>query len=135
MSKVKRVLLFVLDSVGCGALPDAREYGDAGADTLGNLARHVGGMQLPNLARLGLGHLTDIPGVAPIARADGAFGKMAEASRGKDTTTGHWEIAGLRLDEAFATFPNGFPREILDPFEAACGRGILGNKAASGTEI
>ena len=134
MARVDRVILIVMDSVGCGETPDAADYGDAGADTLGNLARKVGGLVLPELGRLGLGNTTAIAGVARTAAAGGA-GRMREASRGKDTTTGHWELAGLHVARAFRTFPDGFPEEILAPFRAATGRGILGNKAASGTVI
>lgn len=134
MGSVKRVILIVMDSVGCGELPDAAKYGDHGSNTLGNLAKRVGGMKLPNLERLGLGHLTEILGVGR-PRGDGAFGKMNEASQGKDTTTGHWEIAGLRIDDAFTTYPDGFPAEILEPFIKKTGRGVIGNKVASGTEI
>ncbi len=130
-----RVILIVLDSVGCGAAPDASEYGDAGADTLGNLSREVGGLELPNLQALGLGHLTDIAGVPPANRPNGAFGRMREASAGKDTTTGHWEICGLTLEQAFPIFPKGFPEEMLAPFRAAVGRGVIGNRPASGTAI
>jgi phosphopentomutase len=134
-SPFDRAILIVLDSVGCGEAPDAARYGDAGSNTLGNVARAVGGMDLPHLGRLGLGNLTEIAGVPANPRAAGAFGKMAEASAGKDTSTGHWEMAGLRIDEAFRTFPDGFPPEILDPFRERTGRGVLGNKAASGTVI
>ena len=130
-----RVILLVMDSVGCGELPDAPAYGDAGADTLGNTSRAVGGMTLPYLQKYGLGNLTTILGVPPAIRPAGAFGKMVEASKGKDTTTGHWEMAGLRVERAFATFPQGFPPEIMDPFVARVGRGVLGNKPASGTVI
>ncbi len=132
---IERIVLIVLDSVGCGELPDAAAYGDAGANTLGNLPRAVGPLRLPNLARVGLGALTGIDGVAPPARADGAFGRLNEASKGKDTTTGHWELAGLRIDEAFTTYPDGFPAEIVEPFIKKGGRGVIGNKTASGTEI
>ncbi|MFI5290820.1 MAG: phosphopentomutase [Polyangia bacterium] len=130
-----RVILIVLDSCGCGAAPDAAQYGDAGADTLGNLSRRVGGISLPNLERLGLGHLTEIAGVAPVEHATGAFGKLRETSNGKDTTTGHWEMTGLQVDKGFPTFPHGFPSELMARFEKAIGRGTLGNKPASGTEI
>jgi phosphopentomutase len=123
-----------MDSVGCGELPDAGKYGDVGSNTLANTAKKVGGLTLPALERLGLGNLTAIQGIAPGA-AIGAFGKMEEASAGKDTTTGHWEIAGLRVEKPFSLFPNGFPPEILDPFIARTGRGVLGNKPASGTVI
>jgi phosphopentomutase len=132
---VERVVLIVMDSVGCGELPDAVAYGDVGSDTLGNTSRAVGGMTLPYLQKYGLGNLTTILGVPPAARPAGAFGKMEEASAGKDTTTGHWEIAGLRIERPFALFPQGFPPEILDPFVSQVGRAILGNKHASGTVI
>jgi phosphopentomutase len=130
-----RIILLVMDSVGCGELPDADTYGDVGSNTLGNTARFVGGMTLPYLQKYGLGNLTTILGVPPVARPAGGYGKMIEASAGKDTTTGHWEIAGLRVEKPFATFPHGFPPEILEPWQARTGRGILGNKAASGTVI
>ncbi|MCS6914143.1 MAG: phosphopentomutase [Myxococcales bacterium] len=132
---VDRVLLLVLDSCGCGAAPDAARYGDQGANTLGNLSRAVGGLRLPHLGRLGLGHLTAIAGVPPDPAPIGAHGRMREQSPGKDTTTGHWELAGLVLDRAFPTFPDGFPAEFIDRFVSAVGRGVLGNVAASGTEI
>jgi phosphopentomutase len=135
MSSIDRVVLIVLDSCGCGALPDAPKYGDAGSDTLGNMSVKVGGMTLPHLMGLGLGHLTTILGVPPVARPLGAFGKMQEASAGKDTTTGHWEMAGLQVDKGFPTFPNGFPAEMIARFEKLIGRGVLGNKPASGTTI
>jgi phosphopentomutase len=131
----RRFLILVADSAGCGALPDAREYGDVGSDTIGNTSRAVGGLSLPVLGRLGLGNLTAVAGVPPDG-AGGFHGKMAERSRGKDTITGHWEMMGIVLQEGLALFPNGFPPEIVEPFLAATGApGILGNKAASGTEI
>ncbi len=132
---IDRVVLIVLDSVGCGSAPDAAAYGDEGASTLGNLSHAVGGMTLPHLQGLGLGHLTTILGVPPTARPTGAYGRMREASAGKDTTTGHWEIAGLVVDKGFPTYPNGFPAEMLEEFSRAIGRGVLGNCAASGTAI
>ena len=135
MRHFRRVVLIVLDSVGCGALPDAADYGDAGADTLGHIAAAVGGLHLPHLGAMGLGHVTAVEGVPPIPAPTGRYGKMAQASPGKDTTTGHWEIAGVVLDEPFAVFPDGFPEEILRPFRGFTGRGVLGNEAASGTEI
>ena len=134
-SKIDRVIWIVLDSCGCGAAPDAKSYGDEGSNTLGNMSVKVGGLTLPHLQGLGLGHLTTILGVPPVAAPRGAFGKMREASAGKDTTTGHWEMAGLQVDTAFPTFPNGFPAEMMKRFEQAIGRGTLGNKTASGTEI
>ncbi|HVS17109.1 MAG TPA: phosphopentomutase [Planctomycetota bacterium] len=134
-AKLNRVILVVLDSCGCGALPDAPQYGDEGADTLGNLSRHVGGLTLPHLQASGLGHLTTILGVPPVATPRGAFGKMREASAGKDTTTGHWEMCGLQVDRPFPTFPDGFPAPMIDAFSQEIGRGVLGNKPASGTTI
>jgi phosphopentomutase len=132
----RRFLILVADSAGCGAMPDAREYGDVGSDTIGNTSRAVGGLSLPVLGRLGLGSLTAVAGVPPDPRALGFHGRMAERSRGKDTVTGHWEMMGIVLREGLAVFPRGFPPEIVEPFIAACGiPGILGNKAASGTEI
>ena len=135
IAKLERVALLVLDGCGCGASADADRYGDTGANTLGNLARRLGPLSLPNLGRLGLGNLTRIDGVAPVAQAEAAFGRMREASAGKDTTTGHWEMCGLRTDTAFPTFPHGFPDEMLRRFSAETGRGVLGNKVASGTTI
>ncbi|HDQ99322.1 MAG TPA: phosphopentomutase [candidate division WOR-3 bacterium] len=130
-----RAVVLVLDGVGCGELPDAASYGDAGSNTLGNLARAVGGLRLPNLGRLGLGHITDILGVPPASRPAGGHGRMAEASAGKDSTTGHWELAGLVTDRPFDRFPGGFPAEFIRRFEAAIGRTTLGNVAESGTAI
>jgi phosphopentomutase len=130
------VLLLVCDSWGIGDAPDAQAYGDEGADTLGNTSRAVGGIHAPNLERLGLGHLAAIEGVAARDVAAGAaFGRATERSAGKDTTTGHWEMMGVRLDRPFPLYPDGFPPEIVSAFEAAIGRKILGNVAASGTEI
>lgn len=132
---VTRVTLIVLDSVGCGDAPDAARYGDEGSDTLGNTARAVGGLHLPNLGRLGLGNLTGIEGVPPVDAAAGAFGRLTEVSAGKDTTTGHWELAGVILEQPFPLYPNGFPADLMAEFEARIGRGSLGNYPASGTEI
>jgi phosphopentomutase len=130
-----KALIIVLDGVGIGALPDAAKYGDEGSNTLGNLAEAVGGLALPNLARLGLGNIAPLQGVSPQARPTGNFGKMAEASPGKDSTSGHWEMMGLVLEVPFPTYPHGFPRDVVAAFEQAIGRGTLGNIAASGTEI
>lgn len=131
---VNRVFLIVLDGVGVGELPDASNYGDQGSNTLGNLSQAVGGMNLPFLERAGLGKLTDIKGVS--ADVDGGiFGKMSEVSAGKDTTTGHWEMAGLILSKPFPVYPLGFPDEVISKFIAETGRGVLGNKSASGTVI
>ena len=133
--RIERAIILVADGVGCGGAPDAAAYGDDGADTLGNLSRAVGPLALPHLEALGLGHTTTIAGVAAgVAR--GAHGAMTEASAGKDTITGHWEMAGLVTTEALPTFPHGFPPPILDELRAAAGgRALLGNKTASGTAI
>ena len=131
----RRAVILVLDGVGVGAAPDAATYGDTGSDTLGNLARALGGLSLPNLAAAGLGNVAPIEGVAPTASPEAAWGKMRPASAGKDSTTGHWEIAGLHLERPFPTYPNGFPQQLLDEFSRATGRGVIGNVPASGTEI
>jgi len=135
-ARVPRVLVLVCDSWGVGDAPDAAAYGDEGADTLGNVARAVGGLRAPNLAGWGLGTLTDLEGVAAdAARTGTAAGRATERSAGKDTTTGHWEMMGLTLREPFPLYPEGFPHDVMQPFEAAIGREALGNVAASGTEI
>jgi phosphopentomutase len=132
----RRFLILVADSAGCGAMPDAREYGDVGSDTIGNTSRAVGGVALPVLGRMGLGHLTAVAGVPPDPFPSGFHGRMAERSHGKDTITGHWEMMGIVLREGFALFPDGFPPGIVEPFVAAAGvPGVLGNRAASGTAI
>jgi phosphopentomutase len=131
----RRVVWIVLDSVGIGAMPDAAAFGDPpAADTLGNIAR-VRGLRVPNLARMGLGNIKPLAGIPPAEKPEGAYGRCALASPGKDTTTGHWEMAGIHLDRPFPLYPHGFPPEILDEFERRIGRRSLGNKAASGTEI
>ncbi len=132
----ERVIWIVLDSVGVGAMPDAATvYGDdPNSDTLGNIDR-LRGLHLPNLGRLGLGNLKTLRTVPAAAAPAGAYGRAALSSPGKDTTTGHWEMVGIHLEKPFPLFPNGFPREILDPFEARIGRHSIGNKSASGTEI
>jgi len=135
VSSFRRAVILVADGVGCGGAPDAAAYGDAGADTLGNIARAVGGLSLPNLGALGLGHLTTIAGTPPAGQPRGAFGSMQEASAGKDTITGHWEMAGLVTERAMPTFPHGFPVEITRPLSIGAGRGLLGNRPASGTAI
>ena len=132
MTSIARVVLIVLDSVGIGELPDAAAYGDEGSNTVGNVARAVA-LQLPTLRALGLPHVVDIGGDAPAPL--GAYGRMAEMSPGKDSVTGHWEIAGLVLDRPFPTFPNGFPDDLIDTFERRIGRPVLGNSVASGTAI
>lgn len=130
----RRVLLLVLDSVGIGEMPDAAAFGDAGRDTLGHVAA-ARPLKLPNLVRLGLANIKPLAHLKAVERPAGAYGKAALASPGKDTTTGHWEMAGLYLENPFPTYPKGFPREVIEKFEAAIGRGVLGNKPASGTEI
>jgi phosphopentomutase len=129
-----RVIWIVLDSVGIGELPDARDYGDVGRDTLGHIARSRP-LQLPNLLRLGLGHIRPLDYLRAPAKAAGSYGKGATVSPGKDTTTGHWEMAGIWLDQAFPVYPHGFPKKLIEEFERQIGCRTLGNKPASGTEI
>ena len=131
----RRVVLITLDGVGAGALPDADRYGDAGANTLKHVAQCCGGLQLPNLERLGLGNILPLSGVSPAASPAAAFGRMRERSAGKDTTTGHWEMAGVIQTEPLSTYPAGFPQEIIDAFARETGCMPLGNVAASGTDI
>jgi phosphopentomutase len=130
-----RAFLIVLDGVGVGALPDAADYGDEGSHTLLHVADAVGGLRVPTLQRLGLGNLLDLPGVPAVAAARGARARMAERSAGKDSTSGHWELAGVVLEKPFPTYPNGFPRELLDRWSEGVGRGWLGNVPASGTAV
>jgi phosphopentomutase len=134
MAFPNRVILIVMDSVGVGELPDADAYGDRGSDTLGNISRVIP-LKLPTLRSLGLPRVARVHGMEAVDRPLGAFGRMAERSAGKDSVTGHWEIAGIVLTKAFPTFPDGFPRDLLDSFEARIGRRTIGNKAASGTAI
>lgn len=129
-----RVIWIVLDSVGIGELPDAADYGDIGRDTLGHIARSRR-LRIPNLVRLGLANIKPLAHLAPSAHPVGAFGKGITVSPGKDTTTGHWEMAGIWLDQAFPVYKNGFPRDLMEKFEQAIGRKTIGNKPASGTEI
>lgn len=124
----------MLDSAGCGELPDAPAYADQGSNTLGNIARRVR-LRIPHLRSLGLGRIVDLGAEAPVARPAAAYGRMAEASAGKDSVTGHWEMMGIVLDRPFPTFPSGFPPDIIEAFEQRIGRGTIGNVAASGTEI
>ena len=131
----KRAVLIVLDGVGCGALPDAADYGDRDAATLQHVASAVGGLRLPLLEKLGLGRIVPIAGVAAIDHPLACWGKMAEQSAGKDSVTGHWELTGVVLEEPFATYPKGFPSHIINTFTAVAGMEPLGNVAASGTEI
>ncbi len=132
----QRTFLIVIDSVGIGALPDAKAFGDEGTNTIANIAKHEGGITLPNMAALGYGNLTEIKGVQPNQKAKGYYTKMAEISNGKDTMTGHWELMGLKVSKPFQTFTEtGFPQELITTLEERTGRKIVGNKAASGTEI
>jgi phosphopentomutase len=132
---VNKVIVLVLDGTGVGALPDADRYGDEGSNTLAHLAEAVGGINLPNLERLGLGEIAAVKGLQPTSTPAAAWGKMAERSPGKDTTTGHWELAGLILERSFPVYPGGFPAEVIASFERKIERQVLGNKAASGTLI
>ena len=132
---LRAVALIILDSVGIGGAPDAAEFGDEGSATLQHIAESVGGLSLPNLGALGLGNITEVHGVPPAAAPAAAHGAMIERSPGKDTTTGHWEIAGIRLEKPFPTYPDAFPPEVIDAFERASGVQTIGNEVASGTEI
>jgi phosphopentomutase len=127
--------VIVLDAVGAGELPDAAEYGDEGSDTLGNVARAVGGLDLPNLEALGLGNVEPLEGCPPQPGAPAVAGRLLERSKGKDTTTGHWELMGVVTPQPMPTYPHGFPHDVIDPFMHRTGRGVLGNKPASGTDI
>ena len=130
-----RACVIVLDAVGAGELPDAHEYGDEGSNTLGNVAKAVGGLDLPNLEQLGLGNIEDLEGCPPLEHAPAVAGRLFERSKGKDTTTGHWELMGIVTPVAMPTYPHGFPSSVLEEFAHRTGRGVIGNKAASGTEI
>src|SRR5579864_7868377 len=134
MAAFERIVLVVLDSVGIGELPDAADYGDVGRNTLGHIAESRV-LKIPNLVRLGLANIAPLAHLRPATAPLGAFGKGATHSPGKDTTTGHWEMAGVWLDQAFPVYPHGFPRELIAEFERQIGRGTIGNKPASGTEI
>ena len=127
--------MIVLDAVGAGELPDAADYGDEGSDTLGNVARAVSGLDLPNLEALGLGNVEPLEGCPPQPGAPAVAGRLVERSKGKDTTAGHWELMGIVTPVPFPTYPHGFPDEVIDPFMNRTGRGVLANKPASGTEI
>ena len=131
---MKRFILIVLDSVGIGALPDAALYGDEGSNTIGNIVKTVG-LDVPNMVSLGLSNIDSSLGLPKCDNPLGAYGRLAEASPGKDTTTGHWEIAGIRLNQPFPTYPHGFPDEVIQKLRQSIGRDILGNEVASGTEI
>lgn len=131
----KRVILMILDSLGVGALPDSEKYGDVGVNTLNNIAKNVDRFDIPNLIEMGIGNLEGITDVPSTENAIGAFGRSMEVSNGKDTTMGHWEIAGLNISEPFNTYPNGFPEEIIKPFEEKTGRKVVCNAPASGTVV
>lgn len=131
----RRAILLVLDGVGAGAAPDASLYGDAGSNTLGNLAEAVGGLQLPALESLGLGRAVPARGLSATVTPTASWGRMQPASPGKDSTTGHWELAGVHLTQAFPTYPDGFPTEVIEAFARRTGRGVIGNVAGSGTVL
>ncbi|HTR82618.1 MAG TPA: phosphopentomutase [Bacteroidota bacterium] len=136
MNPSGKIVFIVLDSVGIGEAPDAAAYGDVGANTLGNTAKAVGGLRVPALQKLGLGNIASIEGVSPVERPEGCYGKMQEVSKGKDSTTGHWEMAGIIVEKDFPYYPKGFPPALIAKFESATGvRGVLGNRPASGTQI
>ncbi len=128
--------VIVLDGVGIGELPDAHKYNDEKSDTLGNMANSVGGLDLPNLAKFGLGNIKPIAGIQNQSKPLASFGKLSEVSAGKDSTTGHWELGGLKVEIEFPFYPKGFPKELIDKFLSETGeKNILGNYPASGTEI
>lgn len=135
MYPFQRVFLIVLDSVGIGASPDAHQYGDEGADTLGSIAKKMNGLDMPTMGKLGLSHIREILGIEKPNHPLAYYGKMQEASAGKDTMTGHWELMGLRIEKPFRVFPNGFPDPLIEELERRTGRKVIGNKVASGTEI
>jgi phosphopentomutase len=132
---VDRVTIIVLDSAGIGALPDAAEFGDEGSNTIAHIAEATGGLNMPNMEKLGLGKIDKIKGVEDVSEPIGAYGKAIELSKGKDTTTGHWEIAGVVLEKAFPTYPNGFPAEVIEELERRTGRKVIANKPSSGTVV
>jgi phosphopentomutase len=132
---MRRAAIIVLDGVGIGSAPDAHLYGDAGSNTLGNVARAVGGLSMPRFEALGLGRCAEILGIAPVVSPRGAHGLCEPASPGKDSTTGHWELCGLILKTPFPTYPQGFPQSLIAEFVTRTGRGVLGNKPASGTAV
>jgi phosphopentomutase len=131
----KRILLIILDSLGAGELPDALEYGDQGASTLSHIFETAEDFRLPNLEQMGIGNIVKLKEIREIEKPEAYFGKMKEKSKGKDTTTGHWEIMGIQLKKPFPTYPNGFPSEIIKLFEKKISKKIIGNYAASGTDI
>ncbi|MUK87212.1 phosphopentomutase [Ornithinibacillus sp. L9] len=135
MKNFDRIFLIVMDSVGIGEAPDAEKFNDKGADTLGHIADHMNGLEMPNMGKLGLSNIREIKGIQKAEKPMAHFTKMQEASNGKDTMTGHWEIMGLHIEQPFRTFPDGFPKELIQELEEKTGRKIIGNKPASGTAI
>ncbi|MBV1908204.1 MAG: phosphopentomutase, partial [Kangiellaceae bacterium] len=135
LKNMATAILIILDGLGVGKAPDAEKYGDVGSDTLGNMSRQVGGLNVPTLQQLGLGNLSEIKGVPAIQSPMGDYGRLQEISEGKDSTTGHWELMGVHTEVAFPTYPNGFPEAVLAEFTEKTGYGVIGNKAASGTAI
>jgi phosphopentomutase len=135
MNQFKRIFVVVMDSVGIGEAPDAELFGDKGADTLGHIAERMNGLHMPNLAKLGLGRIREIKGIEKTDQPLAYYTKMQEASTGKDTMTGHWEIMGLNITKPFQVFPNGFPDALIKGLEEKIGRAIIANKPASGTAI
>ena len=135
MNKFKRIHVIVMDSVGIGEAPDAAAFGDVGSHTLGHIAEKMGGLHMPEMQKLGLGNIDNIQGIDPVEHPTAYFGKMQEASVGKDTMTGHWEIMGLNIDTPFKVYPDGFPAELITALEEKIGRKVIGNKPASGTAI
>lgn len=135
MHVIQRAIIIVLDGVGAGETPDAADYGDVGSNSLSNTARIIGGLHVPNMEQIGLGHITPILGVEAVVPTLGAYGKMRPISAGKDSISGHWELMGIYLPDLLPTYPNGFPPEVLDEFKRLTGLDVLGNKPASGTEI
>ena len=135
MYRFKRIFIIVLDSVGIGEAPDAERFGDKGADTLGHVAEYMNGLNMPNMGKLGLSNIREIKGIDKADKPLAYYTKMTEASKGKDTMTGHWEIMGLNVSTPFQVFPNGFPPELISVLEEKTGRKVIGNKPASGTEI
>src|SRR5438105_4416213 len=135
MTALKLAIIICLDAVGAGTNPDAHVYDDDGASSLEHCAQAIGGLALPRLGKIGLGNITPIVGTPPTDHALGAYGRMAAAAAGKDSTTGHWEMTGVVLQKPLPTYPHGFPAALVNEFEQAIGRQVIGNKAASGTEI
>ncbi len=132
---IERIIMIVLDSVGIGELPDAEKFSDVGSDTLGNISKAVGGLKIPNLVSLGIGNIDGVKNINKTDNPLGCYGRFAEKSNGKDTTVGHWEMCGVVSEKGFPTYPNGFPKELIEKFEKQIGTKIIGNKVASGTEI